>query len=122
MQQQPVGEAFQADARAGVELFGQAHFEAGGEEDGILHAQIACQLGLKRAVQILRAADETDRGHSEAMVVHCGLGGGDQAGVIRKAEVIVCAEVQDLLPAHGDLSTLFALDHTFVFVQFLIFQ
>jgi hypothetical protein len=47
-------------------------------------------------VQILRAADETDRSQAEAVIVQRRLGRGDDLGVVGQAEVVVGAEVQYL--------------------------
>jgi hypothetical protein len=57
---------------------------------------------LQRPVQVLRAADEAHARHAVAVVVHRGLRGGDQGGVIGEAEVVVGAEVQHVAPVGGD--------------------
>ena len=72
--------------------------EAGGEEDGVVLAEIAGDRLLELAVKVERAADEADRGHAEAVGVERGCGGGDDLGMIGEAEIIVGAEV-DHLPA-----------------------
>jgi hypothetical protein len=75
--------------------------------------------GFPASGGVLRAADEADRGHAEAVVVHRGLGGGDQAGVVGQAEVVVGAEVQHLPPGHLHMRALRPGDQAFAFHQAL---
>jgi len=91
--------------------------EAGGEEDRVVMAEELREAGFELPVQVLCAADEADRGHAEAVVVHRGFGGGDQAGVVGEAEVVVGAEVQHLAPIHLHMRTLGAGDQALAFHQ-----
>ena len=81
--------------------------EAGGIEDRVLGAEEGREPALEFAVHGLRAADEAHRGHAVAVAVERGVRGRDDRGVIREAEVVVGAEVQDLAPVlepdHGIL-------------------
>ena len=70
--------------------------ETGGEQDGVVGAQKRGELLLERQMEILRAADEPHRRHAEAVAVERGLGGGDQAGMIGEAEIIVGAKIEKL--------------------------
>ncbi len=78
--------------------------EAAGEQDRVLGAQELGDSGLQFQVQVLGAADEADAGHAEAAVVHGVLGCFDDAGIIGKAQVVVRAEVQDLLGLRAELA------------------
>ena len=91
--------------------------EAGGEEDRVVMAEVSGQPRLQLPMQVLRAADEADRGHAEAVVVHRLLRGRDQARIVREAEVIVGAEVQHLPPGHLHMRALGAGDQAFAFHQ-----
>src|ERR1700722_8893730 len=79
--------------------------EAGGEQDGVVLAEIARDPLLEPAVQRLGAADETHRRHAEAEGVEPGLGGRDDLGMVGEAEIVVGAEIDDLAPRspRGDL-------------------
>jgi hypothetical protein len=91
--------------------------EAGGEEDRVVVAEVFGQSRFEATVQVLRAADEADRGHAEAVVVHRLLRGGDQAGIVGEAEVVVGAEVQHLPPGHLHMCALGAGDQAFALHQ-----
>ena len=54
------------------------------------------QLALQLAVDVLRAADEADRGHAVAALVQARVGGLDHVGVAGEPEVVVGAHVDDL--------------------------
>ena len=58
--------------------------EAGGVEDGVLHAEEARDLRLELLVHVLRAADEAHRGHAVAVAVERCLGGLDAARRCRR--------------------------------------
>ena len=73
--------------------------ETGGEDDGVVLAEMSGDRRFELAVQGLRAADEADRGHAEAEFVHRPFRGGDDVGVIGEAEIIVGAEVERLARA-----------------------
>ena len=68
--------------------------EAGGVEDRVLGAEERRDLLLKLLVQVLGAADETHRGHAEAVTVERILGRLDHRRVIGQSQVIVRAKVQ----------------------------
>ncbi len=80
-------------------------------------AQIACQPRFQRAVQILRAADEPDRGHAEPMAVHRAFRGGDQAGVVGQPKIVVGAQVQHPPAVHLHMRRLGAGDQPLAFHQ-----
>ena len=66
-------------------------------EDRVLGAEEAADRVLQLLVDRLRAADEADAGHAEAVVVKALVGGGGDGGVLGEAEVVVGAEDDDLL-------------------------
>jgi hypothetical protein len=76
--------------------------EAGRVEDGVVGAVEARDRSLELLVQVLGAADEAHRGHPEAAHLERLLGGGDDLRVVRQAEVVVGAEVDDLALGHPD--------------------
>ena len=64
----------------------------------------------------LRSADETDGGHAVAPLVKGFAGGGGNCGMLREAEVIVRAKVQDRLAVgHTDGGALRRHDDALVF-------
>ena len=73
--------------------------ETGGEDDGVVLAEMPGDRRFKLAVQGLCAADEADRSHAEAEFVHRPFRGGDDLGVIGEAKIIVGAEVERLARA-----------------------
>ncbi|MCU1555299.1 MAG: hypothetical protein JWM13_2785 [Arthrobacter sp.] len=80
--------------------------KATGEQDGVLRAEELRDTFLQGQVQVLGAADEAHAGHAEAPLVHRCLGGGDDLRVVREAQVVVGAEVQDVGAGIADLSGL----------------
>lgn len=70
--------------------------EAAGEQDGVIGAQKGRQPLLQLQVDILRAANEAHRGHSETSLVQGPLGGCDDPFIIGQPQVVVRAEVQHL--------------------------
>ena len=69
-------------------------------------------------VDVLGSADETNGRHSVAALVHSLFGGCYQAGIVRKAEVVVGAEIQCLATVfQSDFSPLRGADITFAFVE-----
>src|SRR5262249_39416767 len=92
--------------------------EAGRIEDGVVGAEESRDLSLEFAVQVLRAADEADRGEAEAVVVEGLLCGGGDARMIGEAEVVVGAEVQHLLTGdEADAGILRGGDDALLLVQ-----
>ena len=71
--------------------------EAGGVEDRVLHPEEGGDPLLELEVQRLRAADEAHARHPVAPLVERAVGGLQQLGVARQAEVVVGAEVEDRL-------------------------
>ena len=53
---------------------------------------------LELLVDVLRTADEADGAHPEAVAVHGGLSGCYQTRMVGETEVVIGAEVDDLLP------------------------
>ena len=47
--------------------------ETGGEEDGVIHAEIVGDAALQRLVNVRRTANETHRSHAQAVTVHAPL-------------------------------------------------
>ena len=70
--------------------------EAGGEEDRVVLAEMVGDRLLELAMEGLRAADETHRGHAEAEIVHRALRRRDDVGMVGEAEIIVGAEIDRL--------------------------
>jgi len=101
---------------------GAVGVEAGGEQDGVVHAQELRHLPLQGLVDVLGAADEPDRRQAVAAVVDPLVGGPDQLGVGGEPEIVVGAEVEALLPLDDDLGALGALDDPLVLVEFLLFE
>ena len=85
--------------------------EGGGEEDGVVEAEVARDPRLERLVEVLGAADEPDGGEAEAAQLHGGHGGGGERGVVGQAQVVVGAKVQDLAPVDADARALGGGDH-----------
>ncbi len=71
-------------------------------------------------MQVLRAADEPDRGHAIAVVIHGALGRFDQRRMVGQPKIVVGAQVDHLIPAHHHTPTLWRGDQAFAFVQALI--
>jgi len=90
--------------------------EAGRVEDAVLGAKEGRQLLLQRLVLILGAADETYRGHTEAVAVETLMGGGNEIGVVGQPQIVVGTEVQYLLAAHRNLGLLGRGDDAFLLV------
>lgn len=83
-------------AQKGLE-HSQVGVKAGGIQDGILHAQKFGDLPLQFLVLVLGAADEADRGHAEAPFLQAFLGRGHDGRVAGEPQIVVGAEVDDLL-------------------------
>ena len=75
--------------------------EAGGVEDGVLHAHEPGDPRFQLLVDVLGAADEPDGGEAEAPLVVGGLGGGDEVRVVGEAQVVVGAHVHHALSQRG---------------------
>lgn len=65
---------------------------------------------LKRAVDVLRPANEPDRGHAVPIGLHRRLRGSNQTGIIGQPQIVVGAEVQKLAPRHLDMRALRPVD------------
>ena len=91
--------------------------EAGGVEDRVLGAEVVGDGLFELLVDVLAAADETDRRHAEAALVHRVLGGLDEARVVGETQVVVGAEVQYLAACHLDLGALRRFDDALVLVE-----
>ena len=68
-------------------------------------------------VHVLATADETYRRHTEPAEVHCPFCGLDESGVVREAEIVVGAEVEDLTAADFDFGALGRADNAFGLVE-----
>ena len=68
--------------------------ETGRVEDRVLGAEKGRQPPLEFAVDAVRAADETDRGHAVAVRIERSMRRADQCRMAGEAEVIVGAQVQ----------------------------
>ena len=62
-------------------------------------AEEACQLLLQLAVNVLRAADEADRRHTETFIIHRLFRRSDKVGVVGQPKVVVSAKVNNLAGA-----------------------
>ena len=92
--------------------------EAGGVEDGVFRAEEFGDLLLEFLVQVAGTADEADGRHAVAVGVERLLGGFHQLGVVGQAEIVVGAEIQDILAGrHLDGCLLGRRDDTFFLVQ-----
>ena len=69
--------------------------EAGGIEDGVLHADKIGDPALKRLVDLLCAADEAHGRKAEAPLVIALFRRGDQARVVGKTEIVVGAHIHN---------------------------
>ena len=92
--------------------------EAGGIEDGVLHAVKFGDLFLEVLVDVLRPADEPHGRHAVSPGVHGGFGGCDQLGTVGQTQVVVGAEVDDFPPVgQGDFGSLRGSDDAFFLEQ-----
>ena len=87
-----VGDDGIVGAEQGIE-HGTVGIEAGGERDGVVVAQPVGQLLFELSMQIKGAADESNRGHAKAVLIHSRPGGGNDVRVIGQAQVVVGAQV-----------------------------
>ena len=78
-------------------------------EDRIVLAEEAGDGGFKLLVQVLRAADKANRGETVAVMAQPFLSRLDNGRMVREAEVIICAEVDDLAAADANGGALGAL-------------
>ncbi len=88
--------------------------KASREEDRIVFPEEGSQLLLQLAVDVLCTTDKTDRGHAEPLGVHRVTGSGDEIGVVCQPQIVVCAKIDHLTPAHRDLTGLGRGDHAFL--------
>ena len=95
---------------------------AGAVKDGVVFAEKLRDGLFEVAMDILGAANEANRGHAVAEAFQTIGGGGDDVGMIRQAEIIVRAEVDDLAVADLDGGTLRPLKLPFALVKPLGFQ
>ena len=86
--------------------------ETGREKDRVILVQKRSELLLKRAVNVLRAADKPDRGHAKPLWAHGHFRRVDQIGMICKTQIIVGTQVDNLAPANSDFPALRRCDQT----------
>ena len=86
-------------------------------EDRVLGAKVLSNSCFELLVNILCAANKTHRRHTETVRVHRFFRRLDQARIVRKAQIVVGAEVQYLLVGHGDLGTLRRCDDALRFIK-----
>ena len=91
--------------------------KARGVENRVFHTEEIRQFFLKLLMRVLGTADEAHRGHPEAVAVHAGFRRGDQFRVVRQAQIVVGAEVNDVAVADGDVRLLSRSNDTFFFKQ-----
>ena len=109
----PLVEQRLEDAAVGV--------EARAEQDRVLRAEERREALLQLAVERLRAADEPHRGHPVPPAVERLVRGGDHLGVVREAEVVVRAEVEQLAALlHRDVRALRRRHHELPLEQSLV--
>ena len=109
----PLVEQRLEDAAVGV--------EARAEQDRVLRAEERREALLQLAVERLRAADEPHRGHPVPPAVERLVRGGDHLGVVREAEVVVRAEVEQLAALlHRDVRALRRRHHQLPLEQSLV--
>ena len=85
--------------------------KASRKQDRIVFPEEGRQLLFQLAVDVLCATDKADRGHAEPLGVHRVTGRGDEIGVVCQPQVVVCAKIDHLTPAHRDLTGLGRGDH-----------
>ena len=78
--------------------------EAGAIEDRVLHPEECRNLRFQLLVLLLRTADEAHRSHAIAVAVERGLGRVAKFLVVGEAEIVVGAEVQELLRPETSIS------------------
>src|SRR5262245_36989765 len=92
--------------------------EAGGIEYRIVGAEEAGDGGLEFAMQVLSAADEAHGGEAEAVIVERLVRRAEDLGMVGEAEIIVGAEVEDVLPGgEVDVGALRSGDDALVLVE-----
>ena len=84
--------------------------EAGGIEDGILHAYKAGNTAFQFLMDALRAADEADGGKTKAPFIIRSLGGVDQLLIVGKTQVIVGAHIHYTV-GYGSVDAAFLRGH-----------
>ena len=97
--------------------------EARAEEDRVLRAEERGEPLLELAVERLRAADEPDRGHPVAPPVERVVRRGDHLRVVREAEVVVRAEVEQLAAlGHVDVGALRRRHHELALQEAVVLE
>ena len=91
--------------------------EASGIEDGVFRVEIFADGSLQLLVEVLASADEAHARHAVATAIHGILGSLYEARIVRKAQIVVGAEVQHCLSAHLNGSLLRAFNQTLVLVK-----
>src|SRR6185503_593203 len=92
--------------------------EARAVEDRVLRAEEPRDPILELFVDVLRAADEADRGHAVAPAIERGMRGGEDLRIVGQAQVVVRAEVDDLeIRSDRDLRALRRADDAFRLVE-----
>src|SRR5262245_17928624 len=74
-------------------------------KDRVVLAEEASDTAFELLVNLLRTANEPHRGHAVAEFLQAFGGGSNNLGVIGKAEVVVGAEVDDVLIADANART-----------------
>lgn len=64
-----------------------------GKQNGVLHFIVVGNYFLQILVDVLSAANEADRTHSEAMAIQGPLGGLDETRMVRQTKVVVGTKV-----------------------------
>lgn len=91
--------------------------EAGSVQNAVIHAEKICDFAFELLVDQLSAANETYGGETEAPLIIAFLCCCDNLGIVGKAEVVVCAHVENAL-CNGsvDASLLRGCDYAFILV------
>ena len=91
--------------------------EAGSIEDCILGAKVVGDSLLQLFVHILTSADEANRRHSVATLIHCSLSRLNQARVVGETQIVVCTKVETTLSVYLNFCSLWRADYTLTLVE-----
>ena len=96
--------------------------EAGDVQDAVALAEVVGDRAFELFVDVLRAADEADRGEAEAPVVEAATSRRDNLRMVGQAEIVISAEVHHVLVVNPNGRLLGRFDAAFRFVKPLGFQ
>ena len=71
--------------------------ETAGIENGVVRSEEGADLGFEFLMNGLSSADETNAAHTETVLIVAGFCGCDNFGVVGKTEIVICAEVDNVV-------------------------